>query len=338
MSYNDFQNETNNSTITMLGYMSVANIQGIDYEDSLSYFLMTLLTSAFSNLSDSNSNNSYIIVDDENLEDGVTINKDSTDNKTIYTSEFRNRVIEYTNSLYSEKQTFKDDLNTFELTTEKKDMTSTSGKIVTTLTINPDADFSQLQNFENKASDSIMDKNITEENADYLIKLKVGQKCKFESTESIIGYSTFGSGIEWSEDKSTITATNVGKVNGYIYIGDNQSKKTLYIIIEENLEKKELEPITINLNSLTDTISTTTDNTSDEEKLKALEEQLKAQEEKTQQTLQQTNNTTNNVANITVMPKTGITQNPILSFIYIILFTAIIGILILLLTKNNNKQ
>lgn len=261
MSYKNFQEKTNGSSSTMIGYIAVADIQGVGYEDSLSYFAMCLLASAFSGMSSANTNNSFVIVDDTNMSEGVTIEKDPNDTKTIYASEFGNRVMEYVNSLYAEKQTFKDTdgLNTFEMSTERKDVTTTSCKLVTTLTVDTDADFSKMIGYGNQLTDSMMNKNITEENADYLIKLKVGQKCKIESNESVTGHEISGSScIEFDENHTTITATGIGKANGYIYIGNNNTKKSIYVIVEENVGNKTLEPISIKINTISETINTET--------------------------------------------------------------------------------
>ena len=259
MSYKDFQEKTNGSSSTMIGYIAVADIQGVGYEDSLSYFAMCLLASAFSGMSSANTNNSFVIVDDTNMSEGVTIEKDPNDTKTIYASEFGDHVMEYVNSLYSEKQIFKDTdgLNTFEMSTERKDVTATSCKLVTTLTVDADAEFSKMIGYGNQLTDSMMNKNITEENVDYLIKLKVGQKCKIQSTEEITGYETSGSScIEFSEDRTLITATAVGKTNGYIYVGNNETKKSIYVIVEENTGNQTLDTITININTISDTNNT----------------------------------------------------------------------------------
>lgn len=161
MSYKDFQEKTGGSSSTMLGYVAVANIQGVEYEDSVAYFAMCLLASAFSSMSSSNTNNSYIIYDDTELSEGVTIEKDPNDTKTIYASEFGNHVMEYVNSMYAEKQSFKDTdgLNTFEMATERKDVTSTSCKLVTTLTVDIDADFSQMKGYAEQMANSFNGNN-----------------------------------------------------------------------------------------------------------------------------------------------------------------------------------
>ena len=250
MSYEDFQEKTQGSSSTIIAYSTVAKIQGVEYEDALLYFTMYLLASAFSSTSSVDMSNSFVIVNDTDVSEGVTIEKDSSDTKTIYASEFGNHVMEYVNSLYTEKQILKDTdgLNTFEITTERKDVTDTSCKIVTTLTVDTSADFSKMIGYANQLAESMMDKNITEENADYVIKLKVGQKCKIESNESVERYEILGSScIEFDENRTNITATEVGKANGYIYVGNNNTKKSIYVIVEENVGNKALDSISIKL-------------------------------------------------------------------------------------------
>ncbi|MBQ2938260.1 MAG: hypothetical protein IJE05_05240 [Clostridia bacterium] len=144
MTYEEFKNETDNLNLPMLGYMAVANIQGVAYEDSMGYFLLTYAEDALNG--GFSTDDTYVIVDDMNLEDGVTIEKDENDTKTIYTSEFGNRVMEYTNSLYKDKQTISDsnEINSFTWTTEQSDVTDSSCSITSKLVVNMDADFSKL--------------------------------------------------------------------------------------------------------------------------------------------------------------------------------------------------
>jgi LPXTG-motif cell wall-anchored protein len=259
MSYDNFKDATNNLSITMLGYLAVANIQGISYDDSSAYFAMCLLMYAFSNLSSSNSK--YMIVSD-----GTTV--ENSDYTVIYESEFGNHVMEYVNSIYGTKQSFTDGedvdgINSFTWTTEETDVTETSCNLQSTLTVNLDADFSKLNGYSNKMSDSFMNSDITEENADYVIKLKVGQKCNIESNEEITGYETSGSScIEFNEDKTVITAISVGKANGYLYVGNSNTKKSFYVIVEENTSNQTLAPISITINTTSNTSSTNDPDTS----------------------------------------------------------------------------
>lgn len=273
MSYADFKEQTDNLMLPMIGYIAVANIQGVEIEDASTYFFMSYLSNALNG--SWSTENSYVIVDDTNMSDGVTIDKDESDSKTIYASEFGERVMEYVNATYKDKQTIKDSsdgINSYELTTERKDVAETSCKLVSSLSVNLDADFSKLNDYSNQVTESFLNKDITEENADYLIKLKVGQKCNIESNEKIVGYSLSGSScVEFNvnEDKTVITATSVGKTNGYLYIGDGNTKKSIYIIVEENTSNQTLAPITIKINT-TPTTPSNTDNpktdTSDTEK------------------------------------------------------------------------
>lgn len=145
MSYDEFKEKTDNLSAPMLGYMAIANIQGVDYKDSMLYFSMQLLANTLSNAS---SLEFYSIIDDRNLSEGVTIIKDHNDTETIYASEFGNRAIEYTKKVYGTPYRFNDaegqGLNSFEWMQELRDVTDTSCKIVSTVTVNLNADFSQL--------------------------------------------------------------------------------------------------------------------------------------------------------------------------------------------------
>lgn len=146
MSYDEFKEKTDNLSAPMLGYLAVANIQGVDYQDSMLYFTMHLMANV---LSGSSSLELYGIIDDRNLSEGVSIIKDPNDTETIYASEFGNHAMEYVQKVYGTSQRFNDDagghgLNSFEWTQELKDVTDTSCKIVSTVTVNLNADFSQL--------------------------------------------------------------------------------------------------------------------------------------------------------------------------------------------------
>lgn len=145
MSYDEFKDKTDNLSAPMLGYLAVANIQGVDFQDSMLYFTMQLLANTLSNGS---SLEFYSIIDDRNLSEGVTIIKDPNDTETIYASEFGNHAMEYTKNVYGNSLHFSDVegslLDSFEWMQELRDVTDTSCKIVSTVTVNANADFSQL--------------------------------------------------------------------------------------------------------------------------------------------------------------------------------------------------
>ena len=209
MSYKDFQEKTNGSSSTMLGYVAVANIQGVEYEDSLAYFAMCLLAYAFSSMSSSNTSNSYVIFDDTELSEGVTIEKDPNDTKTIYASEFGNRVMEYVNAMYSEKQSFKDTdgLNTFEMTTEMKDKTSTSCKLVTTLTVDTDADFSQMKGYAEQMANSFTDNSSNKTDSNSNKATTTSQSSSSSSSGSSSSNSSNGSTKDSTASTTTLPKT-----------------------------------------------------------------------------------------------------------------------------------
>lgn len=165
ISYDEFKEKTDNLILPMLSYIAVANIQGVDFEDSSAYFLMSYIGNALNG--SWSSKNSYVIVDDTNMSDGVTIDKDENDTKTIYVSEFGERVMEYVNDIYKDKQIIKDSfegINSYEFIIEKKEETNTSCKLVSTLNVNLDADFSKLNGYADlKIIDSNKKNETTEE-------------------------------------------------------------------------------------------------------------------------------------------------------------------------------
>lgn len=251
MSYEDFKAQTENLNLPMIGYIAVANIQDIEFKDASVYFLMSYLGDVFNG--SLSSENSYVIMDDTNMSADVTIDKSKSDTNIIYASEFGERVMEYVNAIYKDKQTITDatsGINSYEWIIEKKDVTETSCKLVSSLTVNVDADFSQIKGYASKIGESFLNKDITKDNADYPITLKVGQKCRLETTEEIIGHEIYGYGYDYkdvNENCVEITGISVGKANGYIYVGE--TKKSFYITVEENTENKILDTITLKINT-----------------------------------------------------------------------------------------
>ena len=323
MSYADFEKKTDNLSIVMLGYLAVANIQGVEYEDSAAYFAKNLLQAAFSRLSSANTSNSYTIYDDTNMSDGVTIEKDPSDTRTIYASEFGDHVMEYVNAMYGEKTSYKDTegFNTFEWTTERQDVTTTSCRLVSTMIVNLDADFSKLKGYSGAITDSFMNGDITEQNADYLIKLKVGQKCNIVSSEKIVGYETSGSScIEFNRDKTVITATAVGKANGYIYVGDSNTKKSIYVIVEANTENQTLNPISIKIDTASNSNPSNVDITKTDN---SKTDEVKADTSNTKTTAN-TDTKDDSTISATTLPKTGTSETIVVIGISICMILAII--------------
>ena len=115
---------------------------------------------------------------------------------------------------------------------------------MSTLTVNLDADFSEIDEFVN-ALDS--DNEITEQNADYVLKLKVGQKCKIRSSEKITGYEISGDSVKFSNKNRIITAVKTGNTKGYLDVGESDTKKSIYISVEENKNNDKLDSITLDI-------------------------------------------------------------------------------------------
>ena len=307
MSYDDFKKKTDKLLLPMLGYIAVANIEGVEIEDASAYFLFSYLGNALNG--SFSTENSYIIFDDLNLDEGVTIEK-KDDPKTIYTSEFGERVMEYVNNMYKEKQSISDSngINSYTLEIEKLDTTETSCKLVSKLSVNLDADFSKIIGYADQVADSLINKNITKENADYTLTLKVGQKCKIESDKKINGYQFYGYDcIELNDDYTEMTATSVGIKNGYFYI-DNV-KKSIYITVEENTDNSTLDTLTLKINSIAD--NTSDQNTS-----------------KTQ---------TENKLAIDTLPKTGGEINVFLIVLYIVVGICSIALVTLIIMKKKKN-
>lgn len=291
MSYDDFKEKTNNLILPMVGYIAVANIQGIEIEDASTYFLMTFMENIFNG--STTNEDTYVIVDDRNRSEG-------SDTKTIYASEFGKRVMEYVNATYKEKQILKDASNgidSYEWEVERKDVTDTSCKLVSSLSVNLNADFQQINGYKEKFNESLLNKQITKENADYAINLKVGQKCRIETTEKITGHALSGTGYEYKKINDTcveITGQNVGKANGYIGIGEANSK-SIFITVEENTANVPLDTIVLKIDTTSGTDKLGANNEQKEEKIKA-------------SSTNKSNKSTGGITSKTSLPKAGISR------------------------------
>lgn len=148
MSYEEFEEKSSEGLSTVFGYAAVANIEGADIEEAMTYCMLCLLGGGTTEREVK-----YVVYDDTAGKEAPIVNPGAT---AIKKSEFGKYVMEYVNDLYVPKSTVRDSehANTFELSSEKKDATDTSCKVVTTLTVNVDADFSKIKEAleENKSN------------------------------------------------------------------------------------------------------------------------------------------------------------------------------------------
>lgn len=307
----------------MVGYIAVANIQGVTFEDASAYFLFSYLGGASNGSFSFDSSNSYMIIND--TIEGVTIESDNPN--AIKLSEFGERVMEYVNAVYPQTQSITDTegINSYTLTVERKDTTDTSCKLVSTLSVNLDADFSKIIGYTQQIEDSFMNNGITKENADLVVNLKVGQKCKLESKEKITGYTFSGSDcVEINDDKTELIGTKVGKKNGYLYIGEEQ--KTIYIVVEENTNNDTLETITLKIESSSENSGTNTEETKKEPK-EEIKEEIKQESNKT--------TPTDNTEVSSKLPRTGLNN----AILFIIITSVVLVIFIRInLRKYNDAR
>ena len=157
MSYKEFEQQTSGGRelAMIVAYGAIAKMQGVEFKDSMMYSSLCIGLGLIP------SNTTKNVFDDLNmyLAEGVTLEKDPNDTD-IYASEFGDHVMECVNDWYSEKQTFndkEDGINSMEITREQKDVTDTSCKIVTTLTIDTSADFSALKGYADSLSSETLE-------------------------------------------------------------------------------------------------------------------------------------------------------------------------------------
>lgn len=313
MNYEEFKEKTGNLILPMCGYAAVANVQGTKIEDAISYIMLSYFKTALG--SGSLNENPYVIV--EGTKEG--------NDKTIYTSEFGDRVMEYVNATYSETETMSDsdEINSYKFKIEKKDVTETSCKLVSTLSINLDADFSKLSEYSN----GIFDNGITKDNAEHVIALKVGQKCKIQG---INGYQITGECVEIDNKTNEITAIKKGEASGYFYIGENyqeQKKASFYVTVEENKGNEKLETITLKIDDNKESNKTETDKSETNK-----DNNKESNTIKNPNTLKE-----NNTADLDVLPKTGVEKNTNLIILYAIIVISSISFITLLGISQKEK-
>lgn len=123
------------------------------------YFRMMYISTVLSTLSQYD--NLYVIFDDTKIEEGANVTVSSSTNKIIYASKFGEKAMEYVNSLYGNPQVYDDStndgINSFSITTSQKDVTDTSCKVVSTLVVDPEANFAELNGFTEELENSFSD-------------------------------------------------------------------------------------------------------------------------------------------------------------------------------------
>ena len=316
MTFKEFEEQISNLILPIIGYGAVVNIQGVSAEDFASYFLPLYLKYALGTFS---SKNDYLIVDD--TVDGFE-KPDTTDPKIIYVSEFSEKVMTFVNATYQDTdEVILDDsstYDTFKLFIRKENEQETSCDIVSTVEVNLDADFSQLEGLSKQPGSFDSPYNITKENADLVIDLKVGQKCKIQTNGTFNGYELFGSCYDYQEVNEKcveITGTKVGTASGFITLYPG-IMKSVYITVEENPNDVPLDTI-----SLTITVPTELTESKDDDK--------KEDEQSPKVQAQQTPSAGTSKQVVSVLPKAGIKN-----IVYIIILLSISSIIIFgILTK-----
>ncbi len=224
MTYEEYSETTSAFSLApMYGYLAVTNIGGVDFKDSSGYFIMQYFATA---LASAGSGSQSPTIDEENFD-----------------------PIAYLKELYKEDVTFNDKtsgIDSFEYTIGIQDVQTDSCNIVSTLKMNLEADYSKLIDYGTPSS------GITKDNADYVVDLKVGQKCIIKSSKSF-GYSFYDYNLDVLDDRpdnSTleVVAESAGTSSITLIFGTtstSQVNKTVFFNITENDGDDELEPVTL---------------------------------------------------------------------------------------------
>lgn len=244
MSYDEYTEQIGNMFFPLFGYTAFADVQGVNVTDALSYVIISFSEELYKNIT--STEDDLVIYNDLDL-DNNSQKEDTNNPNVIYASEFGNRCIEFVNSLFPTKQILSDknELNSYTMTIERQNITETSCNLVFTLVVNTDANFSKLNGFVDRLENII---DITPDTADYVINLKVGQKCKLKAnTVKQIRYEYYGEYTSFNEKTAEITALKPGISYGYFYINDKKS--SVYIKVDENTSNETLNTITLELDS-----------------------------------------------------------------------------------------
>lgn len=127
MTSDEFLSENQNLGGILLGYIAIASLNNTDPNEAMLYYAFTSLESM----------------------GGITIDSSTS-------SQINNNIMEYVNSLYGNPQTYSDSQygNTFQVTTELQNVTNTSCRVVSTLKVNPNGDFSKVHEYIEQVKNS----------------------------------------------------------------------------------------------------------------------------------------------------------------------------------------
>lgn len=213
MSYDEFDEKNSEVLIPMIGYIGALDVQGISFEDSMSYFMMSYLKNALS----SSAANSY------ELNNDIIQFKDG---KSIPKSEFGDYVLEIVDLLYGTKIVIQDngegEYNTFSCTIEEENKTQDSCDLVCTIVLNMDADFSKINGYSK--SDDIKQSSI-----DILSKL----------------FGETGTTLENNDKKTSDDDNNKENTNGVEENNNVESKNEVSNMTTMPKTGKETNPILV---------------------------------------------------------------------------------------------
>ncbi len=132
MTYEEFSDKTEKLILPMAGYMAVANVQGLTVNDCLAYLSTLYIMGTFNNFS-------------------ADVAEDAS-------TQFEANKVEYAKSLYGTEKTIKDNgmllgINSFELTTKLEDVSDTACNIVSTVSVDINANYATLMNNGDEGDD-----------------------------------------------------------------------------------------------------------------------------------------------------------------------------------------
>ena len=204
MSYEDYQNKTAGVACPTMAFFAIAYSQGASIDKVVSYFTNSTFNSVFSQLNSGTikSSGSIMIV-----ADGVTVTSSSA--KVIKASEFGNYAIDYAKTIYGDGATIRDTL--FEYSTELKDITSTSCKLVSKMVVKQNGDYSSMVS-SRRAAELASQGTPVETKGDKTVEFTIGTKSNLDDVEDIPKLTDI---LGTKYENAVNTLLSLGVVNGF---------------------------------------------------------------------------------------------------------------------------
>ncbi len=204
MSYEDYENKTAGVACPTMAFFAIAYSQGATIDKVVSYFTNATLSSVFSQLDSGaiKSSGSIMVV-----ADGVNVT--SSSGKVIKASQFGNYAIDYAKTIYGNGATIRDSL--FEYSTELKDISSTSCKLISKMVVKQNGDYSSMVS-SRRAAELASQGTPVETKEDKTVEFTIGSKKKSGDVQDVPKLTDI-TGTKYENAVNSLLA--LGIVNGF---------------------------------------------------------------------------------------------------------------------------